>query len=130
MSSPGSLTINIVGYAQRKDLTTGQTYIIYDIECKSENKEWHIQKRYSELLELHHKILSIYGDIDLLKFPQKLLVGNFSKQMLEKRKDKLQAYLVDLVTRDNIPEAVMFFKSGTAYRNSWKVGDLSLQRSE
>lgn len=99
---------------------------MYEIECSSEQKRWVVHKRYSQLLDLHERVIKLYGEIDLKKFPPKFLVGNFEKKKMDWRMEQLNEYLEDLISR-NIPEVTQFFKSGTEYRNSWKVGNVQLE---
>ncbi|KAL0491663.1 sorting nexin-29 [Acrasis kona] len=119
------MEVTVIGHSVYTDNVTGDTYTVFDLECESENKKWIVQKRYSELLELHNKIKSLYGKITAIPFPEKYYISNFDSKKIMVRCGKLDAYLADLMRcAKHYPEVSAFFKVGSNYRNNMTVRDI------
>jgi hypothetical protein len=61
-----------------------------------------ILKRYRQLLALHLRLVEIYGEAALPRFPSKKLIGNTSEAFLQKRARELGAYLDGMVLLKDI----------------------------
>ncbi|EFC38450.1 predicted protein [Naegleria gruberi] len=110
-------------------------YVNYFIRCSykaktsslSNEQSYTVIKRYSEILELHKKILKQLGKRltsnnekksnsnieEGLKFPGKLLFGNFKDENIMKRKDELQKYFdqitsMPMITQDPLACQIIY----------------------
>jgi hypothetical protein len=93
------------------DMETSKPFVIYHILCKYKDKEWIVQRRYSEFHALHKSLSKFFDQNTIGKFPSKLLFGNFKQENLAKRKMQLQMYLDRIISNDatvDYPDVVDF----------------------
>ncbi|XP_031170419.1 sorting nexin-20-like [Sander lucioperca] len=76
-------------------------YVVYDIVVMRsgsfDSRHVSVERRYSEFSRLHHDLLEEFGDeLEEVVLPPKLLSGNFSADVISKRRLALQDYLARL----------------------------------
>ena len=73
-------------------------------------------KRYRQILEFYEKVREDYGK-NTPKFPSKKLVGNTNSQFVEKRRQKLEAFLNDSTSLPGIHKKIAKIANNAIYRN-------------
>ena len=84
-------------------------YAMYIIEIKTVNnigieEILKIDRRYSDFYALHQKVISKYPKLDNIAFPGKKAFGNTDKNVLEKRKKMLDAFIKELLKPERLSE--------------------------
>ncbi|KEY70768.1 hypothetical protein S7711_03262 [Stachybotrys chartarum IBT 7711] len=81
----------------------GREFALYVIEVQRNAGEqmpaasWIVTRRYSEFLDLHHKLRSRYPSVRNLDFPRRRMVMKFQSEFLRKRQQALEHYLRELL---------------------------------
>ena len=98
----GRATVNIKSIMVGKE-DDGQEFALYIIEVQRKANEqlsaasWAVARRYSEFLELHQRLRSIYPAVRHLEFPRRRLVMKLQRDFLQKRRSSLENYLRELL---------------------------------
>ena len=73
---------------------TGHTAYVFEVST-SHGGRWKVTRRYSDFVELHEKLLQIFGKPTrpFPPLPKKVLVGSSSDRVVHERQAKLTAYL-------------------------------------
>ena len=76
-----------------------KAYTVYNIKIKTKTHEFRLAKRYSDFLALHQKLKKSHPNlVRQWHFPEKAMPwGNFSNEILERRKQQFQDYLDMLI---------------------------------
>ncbi|EZF30688.1 hypothetical protein H101_05681 [Trichophyton interdigitale H6] len=81
----------------------GREYALYVIEVKRQAGEqmpvasWAVPRRYSEFHELHQRLRARYPSVRNLEFPRRRMVMKLHKDVLNKRRVALEAYLKQIL---------------------------------
>ena len=81
----------------------GKEFALYVVEVSRNAGEkmpaatWAVARRYSEFLELHHKLRSKYPSVRNLDFPRRRMVLKLQSDFLRKRRLALEKYLSELL---------------------------------
>lgn len=81
----------------------GREFALYVVEVQRDAGEqmpaasWMVTRRYSEFHELHQKLRSRYPSVRNLDFPRRRMVMKFQSEFLRKRREALEAYLLQLL---------------------------------
>ena len=98
----GRATVNIKSIMVGKE-DDGQEFALYIIEVQRKANEqlssasWVVARRYSEFLELHQRLRSIYPAVRHLEFPRRRLVMKLQRDFLQRRRSSLENYLRELL---------------------------------
>ena len=97
-------------------------FTVYHVHCRLESKRWRVQARYSEILELHERIISIPGvQLGDARFPGKaiwrvsVLKG---EAFLNERRIALEQYLEAAMRNGTAAEMIVDFFVARDYRLS------------
>jgi hypothetical protein len=70
------------------------------------NGDRNVIKRYKEIHAFNQVLSKSFKKLP--KFPSKKIIGNLKEEYISKRKTKIEAYLKDLVKRDDVTSSTLF----------------------
>lgn len=95
-------------------------FMVYMIVMKNDKATMTILKRYRQMLALHKKLVQLYGENALAKFPPKKLIGNTDERFLQKRSHELSLWLDSMVKLKDVlkvPEVRHFLTTTVSAKN-------------
>ena len=103
MSSSINLHLAIPSYEEATDGT--EKFTVYCVHVSTSGAAWIVKKRYSDFHTFHTKL--DVDQVDLPPFPaKKMKVLGMSKQDMEERRQRLEAYFQTLVSKASITPAI------------------------
>lgn len=100
--------------------TVEKPFMVYMIQMKNEKGTLTILKRYRQMLALHKKLVQLYGEDALSKFPPKKLIGNTDERFIQKRSHELSLWLDGMVKLKDVlkvPEVRQFLTTTVSAKN-------------
>ncbi|KAF1745530.1 hypothetical protein MXB_191, partial [Myxobolus squamalis] len=70
---------------------------------------WKVNRRFRHFVEFHENIINKFPILNVIKFPEKVLLGNNSSDIVDKRKIALDSFLKALVYHDFFKTNKQFF---------------------
>lgn len=104
-----NIQINIIKYEQQS--IGSKQVVFYNIEIAVEEQRWMVQKRYSELRDMHYYLKTVIGFLP--EFPSKSFLKLKGEKDLDKRKRHLETWMKGLMERKDvfaIPSFITFFE--------------------
>lgn len=108
-----------------KDIDVKKKHVEYVLTIITAEKSWKISKRYNDFLHLHKALKKSFGlnrkAMSLPPLPPKLIFGNLQKNIILKRKTRLQQYLNSCIRNKEICESAVlnrFLNRDAAGKNS------------
>ncbi|OQR96738.1 hypothetical protein ACHHYP_13634 [Achlya hypogyna] len=81
-------------------------HTVYAVAVSRQGEHWTVQRRYRQFLELHTKLVKIYGIST--SFPHRIYYKNRGSEVVQQREAALHAYLKELMTNDEIKASAEF----------------------
>jgi hypothetical protein len=103
------IEISMPGYS--KEVVSQKDIIFFNIELTYNSEKWTLKKRYNEFLSLDKKLKETIPSMP--KLPGKTFMRRKDEQFLINRKCKLELYLIELISRQNVfgvPEFLEFLE--------------------
>lgn len=107
--SKGSHSVSIVHTIVKEDPETSKVFTEYIIEIKEDKfggKKWNITRKYKDFVELHHKLLNKFPDIEFPSSTNQILgftpsiaawMSNKRRSVIEDRRKALENYLNEIL---------------------------------